>query len=146
MQVHALQLFVNRLSDACRCAAFFAALLPVAADGDTEADLVPVVQVMGELPDPSEPNICGQLPPGPRGLAPRTYATNTVASGEALGDEPFYVGTVLQLDRGQVMHEVQLLLYASGFSLRPLDADSSKQHMTLFWSPFSQVTRCTVRA
>jgi len=118
-----------------------------AADAETEAELAPMVQVLGEKRDPSETNAAGgHLPTGPRDLAPRTYATSTVASGKALCGEPFYIGSVLQFDQGQPTREAQLTLYASGFNLRPLDADSSKQPLTLFWSPFSYVEKCTVRA
>jgi len=114
-------------------------------DGDTEADLLPVVQVLGD--DMAESSDIGHhLPMGPRGLAPRIYATNTVSSGEALGGEPFYVGSVLQFEQGHQVREAELLLYASGFTLRPVDADSSKQSTSLFWSPFSYVEKCTVRA
>lgn len=119
----------------------------IAADGETEADLAPMVQVFGDPQDTSETiDFARQLPIGPRGLAPRTYATNMVAPGTDLSGEPFYVGSVLQFDQGHPMREAQLLLYANGFSLRPLDADSSKQPMTLFWSPFSYVEKCTMRA
>jgi len=118
----------------------------IASDGETEVELEPVVQSLDKKTN-SSTNVCNlYLPKGPKDPSPRTYATSTVAPGRGLCGEPFYMGSVLQLDQGRPMQEAELLLYASGFNLRPLDADSSAQPVTLFWSPFSYVEKFTVVA
>jgi len=83
-------------------------------------------------------------PAGPRERAVPTFATADV---KAFRGEPIRAGKILQLTPGESIHEMELVLYANGFSLMPCDgsAPGSPRPVSRAWSPFSLVEKCQVK-
>mmetsp|Transcript_53934 Transcript_53934/g.108306 ORF Transcript_53934/g.108306 Transcript_53934/m.108306 type:complete len:549 (+) Transcript_53934:67-1713(+) len=83
----------------------------------------------------------------PAGPGERPVPTFVTAEVDVFQGEPLYAGNILQLTLGESIHEMQLVLFANGFSLAPCDstAPGSPRTVARAWSPFSLVEKCQVK-